>query len=233
MGIWIGSQESKGPYGYLCLGLVYFWKNDEKVLELQKLVLIKVDIKLRNAIEMPLYYNHFEVGIDQIIEKDGKHYYKKCRILNYEMIKIPTKLSDVNDVDDVDDFWSHREEKNFLNKDGLLKHSINRACRVSRDFFDKEYVELYACALDFDKEKLTGLVVGFDCLGKINWNYISLKGITDLEYIRKSFLMDKVLCNRKINEDREAREREYGVLNLECFIDKNGMIDYNYEPVWD
>ena len=36
MGIYINGQESKGPYGYLCLGLSYDWDNEKRILVLER-----------------------------------------------------------------------------------------------------------------------------------------------------------------------------------------------------
>jgi len=50
MGIWFGTTESKGPYGYVCTGLLYS-KDGDNTFALNKLVLVIVDMTLKECIE--------------------------------------------------------------------------------------------------------------------------------------------------------------------------------------
>lgn len=164
MGIWFGTTESKGPYGYVCLGLDYF-KEEDDVFALKKMVLVVVDMTLKKCIEPLLYTDRFEHSIDGILEKDGMHY---CRsfmgddipILNYDMLNIPQKLEC---------------------KDGAPLGTGNQADKCRMDRSGKKYEELYSCVLDYDKNSLTGDVIGFDGLGRL---YLEKTDMKDRQYTR-------------------------------------------------
>lgn len=70
MGIWFGTTESKGPYGYVCTGLLYS-KDGDNTFALNKLVLVIVDMTLKECIERSLYTDMYEYSPDEIIERMG------------------------------------------------------------------------------------------------------------------------------------------------------------------
>lgn len=55
MGIWFGTTESKGPYGYVCTGLLYS-KDGDNMFALNKLVLVIVDMTLKECIERSIIH---------------------------------------------------------------------------------------------------------------------------------------------------------------------------------
>ena len=235
MGTWINGQESKGPYGYLCLGLVYGWDCQEKILTLKSLILIEVDLKLRTDTELPLYFDRFESPVEKITEKNGRHYYKDCPILNYDMLEIPTQL---NNVKEEFDSWTGENRKTFLNKGGKIKYSINRVCNTQNYFFDERYVERYACIIDFDEVSQQGCLIGFDCLGKIMRRKYNLSGVNNAQDIQRTILKDMTSFeitpgHLKYEKNYEERIIETGVINFTFSIDVNGKAIYEYNSVWD
>jgi hypothetical protein len=156
-------EVSEGPYGYLLLGLVYEWQEEDKCLRIKNAILVPVDRKLRYSMGMALYEDMFERPFADIYEENGKHYYKGELISNYGMVKIPETLTTVEE----EKKWSSsRINRKFYNGNGSLRYSINPVCTDFAEF-DKIYKELYACVLSFDPDTLTGSAVGFDGLGKI------------------------------------------------------------------
>ena len=228
MGLYINGQESKGPYGYLCLGLSYGWNNKKRILVLEKLILVKLDLKLKMCIEMPLYYDRFEYA-NEITENDGKYYCQNCQIVNFDMLEIPDKLDDVIVEED---FWG-KEKRTYINSKGRTKYSVNRVCRSQPTSFSDTYTELYACVIDFDKGSLQGTLVGFDCLGKILKRNFDLKSLIRVQEIRQTLLKDMVLFDLKYDEEDEARNDECGMLNFDFFLDKKGGIIFEYNSIWD
>ena len=228
MGIYINGQESKGPYGYLCVGLSYDWDNEKRILVLERLVLVKLDLKLRECIELPLYYDRFECK-NEIKEKEGKYYYQDCLILNFDMLEIPDQLDCVIEKENI----FEEEKRTFINSKGRTKYSVNRVCRRQSTSFRDNYTELYACVIDFDKESLHGTLVGFDCLGKILCRNFSLKGLIRVQDIRQTLLKDMVLFDLKYDEESNTRIQECGIVNFDYSLDKNGGIILEYNSIWE
>ena len=199
MGIWFGTTESKGPYGYVCTGLLYS-KDGDNMFALNKLVLVIVDMTLKECIEMPLYTDRFEYSPDEIIEKDGAHYCKSFMgddipILNYDKLNIPQRLEC---------------------KTGIPVGTGNRIARSEVDVWGEKYRELYAFLLDFDKDTMTGEVLGFDGLGKIFRQRMNPTEGTDSD--------DRLISIRAsyINS----------YMNLSYYKDENGEIVCEYTPIW-
>lgn len=225
----MGFRESKGQLGYLCLGLVYHWDDERGILVLKNMVLVKVDISLRNCTEIPLYYDMFERPVDDITEKDGKHYYEDYPILNYDMIEISNRLDGV--IEEKNYFFPEKR-KRFINTNGTTKYSVNRVCILQGRNFSRIYMELYACVLNFDEKTLTGDLVGFDCLGKILRRCFCLKGLTNDDDIRKELLEDMVLFDMDKDDDQKEREKECGFLNFHHYVNADEKIIYEYNSIW-
>ena len=206
MSIIIDGQESKGPYGYLCLGLSYCRNHDDGPLELDNMILVCVDIRLRESIDLPLYWDMFEHPMDEITEKDGSYYYNECPILNSAMLKIPKSLDSAEKM-------------------------VNRVCVERRTSVSKRYMELYACVLDFDEKTLRGSLVGFDCLGKILRRRFDLNGKSNRDDIRKELLEDMVQFHWKGSAEYEKRKKECGLLNFDFTVNDN-EVSYEYISIW-
>ena len=203
----IDGQESKGPYGYLCLGLSYCRNHDDGPLELDNMILACVDIGLRKTIEPGLYCDMFEHPMDEITEKDGRYYYDACPILNSEMLKIPKQLDSAEKM-------------------------VNRVCGARRTSVCKSYTELYACVLDFDETTLRGSLVGFDCLGKILRRPFDLNGKSSRDDIREELLKDMVLFDLECGAEHAKRKNECGLLNLDFTVNDNNEVSYEYTSIW-
>ncbi len=231
MEISIYEQKNESPKGYLCLGLSYKLDNEKRILFLEKMILVKVDLYL------PLYYDMFECDVDNITEKDGRHYYQGCPILNYDMLETPSQL---DEVEEKHDRFGCKEGWVYINTKGRTKYSVNRVCNIPPTSFCDKYTELYACAIDFDEMTLQGSVIGFDCLGKLVLEDFDLDGLTDNHDIRKALLNEMVLFdleesrNEIVAKEIEARKAECGILNFDYCINENGDTTYHYEPImWE
>lgn len=91
-------KESHGPYGYLCLGLVYLWNNENKCLNIDKIILVKVDLKLRCPITAGLYYDMFQKPFSDVYEKNGIFFYRGLPIINYKQLNIPKKMVGIKEI---------------------------------------------------------------------------------------------------------------------------------------
>lgn len=229
-GMWIGGQQSVGPYGYLCLGLVYHWDDEREILVLKNMVLVKVDIALRQCTEIGLYFDMFERPVDKITEKDGIHYYEDLPILNYDMLDMPEQL-DVVITEEVKEF-SFEEMKMVPSPRRKTEHSVNRVCTPPNNSFIREYTELYACLLNFNRRTRTGYLVGFDCLGKILRRPFCLNELTDDNDIRRELLKDMAWSEWKYSPEYEERQKECGFLNFDCRLNKDGKLICKYDSIW-
>jgi hypothetical protein len=215
-------EVSEGPYGYLFLGLVYEWREEDKCLQIKNAILIQVDRKLGYSMGMALYEDMFERPFAEIYEENGIHYYKGTPILNYKMLNIPEILSG---IEEEEQHFGHGVIRRFYSK-GPLKYSINPICTGYGEF-DKVYKELYACVLSFDAETMTGSAVGFDALGKI----CECRYKHPVEELYEKMIDDFPLRFHKPGEEAYARGLEFNFLNLSCETDENGNKTYHYSAI--
>lgn len=225
-GEWV---EPHGPYGFLCLGLVYLWNNESKCLDIEKIILVQMDLKLRCPIVFPLYYDMFEKPFSKVYEESGIHFYRGLPIINYEQLKIPKKITGIKEIQNDS---SSNVDRYFYNNDGQLHYSINRVSgNKCGDSFDDEYRELYSCVLDFDEETQKGTAIGFEVLGKIT----PLNNKMDVGTLYKELVYDE--CHRlsweKGYDESYKRSLEYGFLNLSYETDDVGNKKYKYTSIWD
>ena len=222
-------KESHGPYGYLCLGLVYLWNNENKCLNIDKIILVKMDLKLRCPITAGLYYDMFQKPFSDVYEKNGIFFYRGLPIINYKQLNIPKKMVGIKEIQKDSTTLAIRF---FYNNEGPLKYSINpisgNACG---DFFEKKYYELYSCILDFDENTLQGSAVGFEILGKIT--PITNKVSVDILYKNLVYDSEHRLSWEEYYEESCKRSKEFGFLNLSVETDAEGNKKYKYTSIWD
>lgn len=225
-GKWV---EPHGPYGFLCLGLVYLWNDASKCLDIDRIILVQMDLKLKCPITLPLYYDMFEKPFSKIYEENGIFFYQGLPIINYKQLKIPEKVTEIKEIQ-YDSFSA--VNRYIYNNEGPLQYSINRVSgnKCGDAFYDK-YRELYSCVLDFDTKTQKGTAIGFETLGKITL----LNYKMDVGTLYKHLVSDS--CNRlrweEGYEESYRRSLEYGFLNLSCEIDDVGNNKYNYTSIWD
>lgn len=221
MGMWLGGQQSFGPYGYLCLGLAYHWNDEKAVLVLKNLVLVKVDIALRQCTEIGLYFDMFEQPVDKVTEKDGIHYYEDLPIVNYDMLNMPEQIDE-----------KLQKTKTAMYTVRKPKHSVNRTCVPSKAIYDGEYKELYSCVLDYNKQTREGYLVGFDVLGKIPERSFCLKGLDNNDDIRRALLKDMAWFEWESESAYAAKQKDCGFLNFDYRLNKVGKLTCRYNSIW-
>lgn len=235
--MWIGGNQSFGPYGYLCLGLAYHWNDEQENLMLKNLILVEVDILLQECTEIGLYSDVFERPVDKVTEKNGIHYYDDLPILNYDMLNMPEHLDAV---------MTERTEERFFFDDEIIEETVkdykftddaklpvNRTCTPPNAICDGKYMELYSCVLGYNKRKRDGYIVGFDVLGKILRRDFCLKNLTNDDEIRMELMKDMSCFWWKSRPEYEAEQKKCGFLNFDCRINKGGKLTCSYKSVWE
>lgn len=220
-------EISEGPYGYIILGLVYDWDNEEKCLRIKKVELVEIDMKLGYPIGTALYEDRYEHPFADIYEENGKYYYKGQPVLNYKMLNIPETLTG---IEEEEGGFDHHVKRRFYNSDGPLKYSVNPLC-MGHGVFEKVYRELYACMLSFDEETLTGTAVGFDALGKLQ--SFKYKNEYSIEELYEKMISPYNLRYSKPEDEDYARGLEFSFLNFSYETDESGNKIYHYESIWE